>query len=250
MDEGQLRRPGQLHADEPKAQRVDVEVPAGCQPGDTFVVEAEGQQFEVEVPFGCNGGEIISVELPPHSGAETAIGSPGPTPSGSSTLVFEVYVPEGFVEGTPLLVSAAGREFEVDVPEGCGPGSLITVELPDDESPSDETELASVDTHHDCDVSSASETQKAERSSSMAAEEDVFYDSEESTEFNKFAIGQPVEVLRTDGTWSLGTPLDYESLGGTYTVQLTDGRCKYMVEEDALRIPRFMLQSISIALRA
>ena len=52
-----------------------------------------------------------------------------------------------------------------------------------------------------------------------------------------------MEVLRSDGSWSLGTPEDYEDLGGTYTIRLADGRCKYMVEEEDLRIPRCFLRT-------
>lgn len=59
---------------------------------------------------------------------------------------------------------------------------------------------------------------------------------------NKYPLGQPAEVLRSDGSWSLGTPEEYENLGGTYTVRLQDGSYKYMVEECDLRIPHFVLR--------
>ena len=56
-------------------------------------------------------------------------------------------------------------------------------------------------------------------------------------------MGQPVEVLRNDGNWTLATITDYDEHGMTYSVALVDGRCKYFVEEDDLRIPRFLLLS-------
>ena len=56
----------------------------------------------------------------------------------------------------------------------------------------------------------------------------------------KFARGQPVEVFRTDGTWSLATVTDYDGEGCTYTVALPDGREKHLLEESEMRIPRFL----------
>ena len=68
-------------------------------------------------------------------------------------------------------------------------------------------------------------------------------DEETANAGAKFGVGAPVEVLRSDGNWSLATVVDYDENGGTYSVSLTDGRCKYFVEEEDLRIPRFLLLS-------
>ena len=68
-------------------------------------------------------------------------------------------------------------------------------------------------------------------------------DSDDDAATAKFGVGSPVEVLRNDGNWTLATVTDYDELGGTYTVTLADGRCKYFVEESELRIPRFLLLS-------
>lgn len=59
----------------------------------------------------------------------------------------------------------------------------------------------------------------------------------------KFAVGQPVEVLRSDDAWTLATVTDYDEYGLTYTIRIVDGRFKYFVEESDLRIPRFLLLS-------
>lgn len=59
----------------------------------------------------------------------------------------------------------------------------------------------------------------------------------------KFPVGCPAEVLRTDGHWTLVSVTEYDDGGDTYTVQLADGRYKYFVEAEDLRIPRFMLLS-------
>ena len=52
---------------------------------------------------------------------------------------------------------------------------------------------------------------------------------------NGFFIGLGVEVLRTDGRRTFGTieSTDYDS--GTYTVRMTNGQLKWMVEEEDLR---------------
>ena len=59
----------------------------------------------------------------------------------------------------------------------------------------------------------------------------------------RFNVGAAVEVLRNDGHWNLATVTAFEGGGNTYSVELADGRCKHFVEEDDLRIPRFMLLS-------
>ena len=67
--------------------------------------------------------------------------------------------------------------------------------------------------------------------------------SDDEVEYGKFGPGQPVEVLRSDGTWTLATVAEFDETGCTYTITLIDGRQKYFVEEEDLRIPRFLLLS-------
>ena len=68
-------------------------------------------------------------------------------------------------------------------------------------------------------------------------------DCNDEVEYGKFGPGQPVEVLRSDGTWTLATVAEFDETGCTYTITLIDGRQKYFVEEEDLRIPRFLLLS-------
>ena len=53
----------------------------------------------------------------------------------------------------------------------------------------------------------------------------------------KFKVGQQVEVLRSDGSWSLASVKEYDWRAVNYTVMLPDTRLKYMVEEEDLRLP-------------
>ncbi len=48
-----------------------------------------------------------------------------------------------------------------------------------------------------------------------------------------FAVGQLVQVHRNDGSWTYGKIMDYEDLGGTYSV-MTKAGPKYMVERDTI----------------
>eukprot|EP00930_Biecheleria_cincta_P062133 TRINITY_DN4763_c0_g1_i4.p1 TRINITY_DN4763_c0_g1~~TRINITY_DN4763_c0_g1_i4.p1 ORF type:complete len:4247 (+),score=977.42 TRINITY_DN4763_c0_g1_i4:998-12742(+) len=104
----------------PRAKKsVEVTIPAGFKPGDTFRAEVNGIEFEAEVPPGCVPGDVILTELPAAS-RESSI----PPPS------MEVTVPQGYHAGDDFLVVADGMEFEVKVPDDCGPGSVVTFEIP------------------------------------------------------------------------------------------------------------------------
>ena len=123
---------------------VEARIPEGCLPGDAFIVEACGQEFEVTVPggarralqthhhvgravvhrahtmrTGCGAHDVISIELDLPGEPEPAIGAPAPNPSGAATSAFEVVIPDDCVgPGSLFVVEAAGRVFEVEVPDG------------------------------------------------------------------------------------------------------------------------------------
>lgn len=61
----------------------------------------------------------------------------------------------------------------------------------------------------------------------------------------KYGIGSQVEVLRTDGTWSLAQVKEYDWRAVTYTVMLPDTRLKYAaltLARNALTCPRWARQ--------
>lgn len=99
---------------------VEVVVPDGVLAGDAFLIEFRGQQLSVVCPKGCRAGDPISFEVnvvPDSTGAAE-------TPS------VEVTVPDGCKEGMEFTVHFEGRDFNILVPEGCGPGSVLLVEVP------------------------------------------------------------------------------------------------------------------------
>lgn len=198
---------------------LEVVVPEGVAGGEALnVTSPEGDEFEVTVPEGLVPGMCFLVDLPvqerPASGAEEVV---------------MVEVPEGVEEHGVFIVEAPwGGAFEVSVPPGLGPGATMEVALPRADS-------ALAAGAVDADAGAVD----ADAGAAAAASETEGSDTEPC---GRFGVGQAAEVYRSDGTWSLATVTEYDMGGGTYTVELEDGRCKYFVEEEELRVPRFVYQ--------
>ena len=192
----------------------EVAIPAGCGPGSEILVDVGGRQYFVTVPEGSEGSFVVTLPAEEHG--------------------VEVVVPDGCSAGDQFVVQLEeGELVEAEVPPGCSAGDTILIHLPtpargaaaDEDDEADEAERRAELT------GSSSETDSSSESSAEPESE------------AKFAVGLPVEVMRTDGLWTLATVVEYEPEGATYTVQLADGRYKYFVEPDYLRIPGFLLQS-------
>eukprot|EP00441_Pelagodinium_beii_P047254 CAMPEP_0197619818 /NCGR_PEP_ID=MMETSP1338-20131121/806_1 /TAXON_ID=43686 ORGANISM="Pelagodinium beii, Strain RCC1491" /NCGR_SAMPLE_ID=MMETSP1338 /ASSEMBLY_ACC=CAM_ASM_000754 /LENGTH=135 /DNA_ID=CAMNT_0043188863 /DNA_START=59 /DNA_END=463 /DNA_ORIENTATION=- len=102
-------------------QDVDIEVPDGCKPGDVITVEVNGQDVDLEIPKGCLPGRTITIQAPVQNGQDTAR---------SNTSEAEVVIPAGLKVGDVFIVEIDGQELELEVPEGCGPGSVLSVPIP------------------------------------------------------------------------------------------------------------------------
>ncbi|KAL3902894.1 MAG: hypothetical protein SGPRY_011883 [Prymnesium sp.] len=250
---------------------VEARVPAGWREGESVLLLLHGKPFRLHVPPGAKPGEQIVVRIAePLEGegeGEEAVGEEAAQPSGGAGCGFELVVPEGCEEGDAFLVEAGGRQFEVVVPDGCGPGSLITVELPeeegnDEEGGGEEERVGGMDEGRARDEERwVDEEVWAEGQEGVGSDGDRLREGDAVQEPSllrqlssssslgsagggKFAVGQQVEVMRSDGSWSLAAVEEFEEMGCTYTVRLCDGRCKYMVEEDELRIPRSALRRV------
>eukprot|EP00931_Biecheleriopsis_adriatica_P098451 TRINITY_DN7240_c0_g1_i2.p1 TRINITY_DN7240_c0_g1~~TRINITY_DN7240_c0_g1_i2.p1 ORF type:complete len:2333 (+),score=612.73 TRINITY_DN7240_c0_g1_i2:51-7049(+) len=117
---------------------VEVIVPDGCNVGDNFKVEVRGKTFEVQVPPGCGPGSLVTLGI--ERGSEDASVMKSETGSVSGV---EVAVPEWCKVGDNFTVEVHGKTFEVQVPPGCGPGSLVALGV---ERGSEDTSMMKPDT--------------------------------------------------------------------------------------------------------
>ncbi|KAL3909762.1 MAG: hypothetical protein SGPRY_009313 [Prymnesium sp.] len=211
---------------------VETLIPDGYGPGDEFLVETEdGRQFQVVVPPDTLPGMSVTIELsdPP--------------------ALLDVLVPSGLVAGDEFLVEHEGAQFSVIVPEGCGPGSLMQVDVPSGSAVPSlassrkqsfviEQPNASKEKGRAVEAVSAvtveADRPKSKLTLSLALMGGLCLNLKLSAK-PKFYVGDQVEVYRTDGYWSSATVCDFEEYGFTYTVELDDGRMKYMVVS-----PRFL----------
>jgi hypothetical protein len=227
-------------------------VPEGCTVGSEFSVEYEGRAFQVTVPAGCEPFELLEVEIPQAKEA-----APQTQQQQQQEQLVQVCVPDGCQVGCDFAVEFHGQSFMVAVPEGCGPGSLREIEVPCTAQPTTPNEVASSPSPTPTQTPMPTPTPSSHTPSSnqgaVAGEPvepplqppELSDNSDDDSDDGgaKFGPGAPVEVLRTDGLWTLARVESYDAGGGTYTVVLQDGRFKYFVDEEDLRIPRFLLLS-------
>jgi len=233
---------------------IEVVVPDGCAPGDHFLVETEdGGQFSVVVPPDGFSGMSLVVDLP------DAVSDRFSARSGELPLCVDVVVPDGCYPGDQFFVEHEGTQFCVDVPDGCGPGSSMQVEVPLASDAAGPSESRAVVAAENAAAKAAADEVRSKQTRPASITVDGGPQEEKPkgkltmslalvgglslnlalTAAAQFVVGEQVEVCRTDGTWSLAVVREFEEYGFTYTVELEDGRIKYMVEEEDLRKPLF-----------
>lgn len=191
---------------------MEVVVPDDIATGEYMTVETlDGRLISAVLPPGYMPGDVLPLDYQ----------SLPPSPSGPSdwqpqkakdarTCDFDVVVPDGFASGEIFAVETAWGIFDVTVPEGCGGGCAITCALP---VPDDEAEGTS------------------ERPSETP------YEDFSSDDYDfRYRPGRPVQVLRTDGSYSpavieYGFDGVYETL---YCVRLASGLVKSAVPESEM----------------
>ena len=188
-----------------------VTVPTDCRPGDLLRLETPQGTFEVAVPAGCYPGDGFEAAFP----IECVDGS---SVDGSSSFQHEVVVPEGVFAGDVFDVRLNGSSFEIVVPEGLGPGDALL-----------------------CELSCVDEEMHAEAPASPPESPALPYSSglavtETWPAGCAFSSGERVELMRTDGSFSLGRVHGaYEGvLGVLYQIRLDNGVYKHAVSEEAL----------------
>lgn len=193
---------------------LNVCVPDGLLSGDTFTCEAEGQSFDISVPEGCCGGQVLEVDLPV---VQETLSTPAASPG--MTLV-EIVVPDECYSGMEFAVQWGENEFTLNVPEGCEPGQLISVELPVLEDPP-------VGMPRSRRSSDSLEAQQAfEEQAALQQEQEALEQQQALEQLQQLAVtpaqaqldvrggrialpsggkyftGQVLEVMRSDGSWS------------------------------------------------
>lgn len=198
-----------------------VKVPDGVSGGQEMLIETpDGRQLVVDVPMGLSSGDIMDVSVPRASTQPLSASSPSPPPK------------QPPMKPPPRLPPLKSLDSMGDAP-----ASAINSSMPlHPQAPLQQTLPPS--------TSALAAPAAAERTAERLQAPELSDDSDDEEDAGaKFGVGAPVEVLRSDGRWTLAKVTDYDEYGCTYTIQVSDGRLKYFVEEGELRIPRFLLLS-------
>ena len=188
----------------------------------------DGNAVDITVPEGCGGGEIICVSVPQ---------SHAPPPA--DLVPVDVIVPDGVYGGSTFSVEYAGGVFDIVCPDGCGPGSAIVVDLPSAPMPPEQPAPAPLPRSDKENLPEGFE-KIGKTGKGLALSLNIGGGIKLSLALatqGKYRVGQQVEVLRSDGTWSLASVKEYDCKAVNYTVMLPDTRLKHMVEEEDLRQP-------------
>ena len=243
-------------------QQVEVVVPDGCYPGMEFTVEFDGRQFNIGVPDGCEPGTPIMVEVP----ASEPAPAPAPAPSKQRAIWSSDEEDDDLPSRSRPGRANGGRR-------GGGSTSQLTQEerdaelarqLQEEEDELDRREQEELDARmarslQGKEIKSAASTSTSTSTSASssgagmnrwrtgageapsggwapAAGQSLFAMGPSDgygSPAGDFHVGQLVQVTRSDGTWTYGKVMEYDSLGDTYSVMTRAGP-KHMVERDSL----------------
>jgi len=128
------------------ASLVHITVPDHCKAGDTFLTAVNGLEFEILVPKDSKPGDVIVLEVPSKHAigkfaapeSSESLTSPsilvrdgmGSQDSNETDVFAEIAVPVGAIPGQTFVAVIDGVEFDVPVPDGYGPGEVLTLQIP------------------------------------------------------------------------------------------------------------------------
>jgi len=197
-------------------QVIEVGIPDGVGPGDEFLVEFNGTQFNIGVPDGCGPGDMIQVEVPGAAPEPTA--EPPAEPAAEPP---EREMSNLRCSDTSASTSHAGRSSSKNEASSSRGGS----------SSSSYSKYSNESKYNPFDYDSH---YKYDPPPKWEPEPSVFdggfvLAGEHAEPCGDFAVGQLVQVTRTDGSWTYGKIQEYDAGGDTYTVHTKMGP-KYFVE--------------------
>eukprot|EP01052_Picozoa_sp_SAG31_P027790 SAG31_NODE_2631_length_5350_cov_1.613026_2_plen_382_part_00 len=110
-------------AEKESLQSLNIICPEGSAAGSVILITTDwGTELEVEVPPGIEAGDEFTVSV------EVSELNEGPPADADNAQALGVECPDGCEPGDAILVTAAdGRELEVVVPDGVGPGMVFEV---------------------------------------------------------------------------------------------------------------------------
>jgi len=193
---------------------VDVVVPDGCYSGDEFVVEFDGTSFNITVPEGSNPGETITIEVPAaEPSAPTRQPSPPPKqkpkPKIEKMNLQEIPDFKGAAGGGGSQRDKPSKSFleGLDIPAYRGPMKGVT-------------------------KNSVNANAKWGPATSLF---DMNPDQGYGRPAGDFQVGQLVQVMRSNGSWTYGKVMDFDPEGCTYSV-MTKAGAKHFVERDDITV--------------
>jgi len=198
----------------PPPNLVDVAVPDGCCPGMEFTVEFEGRSFNITVPDGVNAGEMLTVEVPAAEDAPSPAPEPKqPAPGKQKMQISNMEIP-AFRGGSSA--SQAPKREKLDAAK-----YLDGLDIPAYRGPMKGVTANSVNAHA-----------KWAPATNLF---DMGPDQGYGRAAGDFKVGQLVQVLRSNGSWTYAKMMDYDPLGDVYSV-MTKAGPKYFVERDDITL--------------
>jgi len=223
---------------DPAPQLIEVAIPDGVGPGEAFLVEFDGTQFNITVPDGCEPGMLIQVEVPVIAPEPTATAATDP-PAADPPMEQEMSnLKVSDADASTTSTSSHGRPASKS--EGSSSQAAASSSYSNPSSSSSSKKSTNYSSNYkyekyspfDYDSTYKYESPKWEPEPSVF--DGGFVLSGEAAEpCGDFAVGQLVQVTRSDGTWTYGKVLDYDAGGDTYTIHTKAGP-KYFVERGDL----------------
>lgn len=202
-------------------QLIEIVIPDGVGPGEEFLVEFDGTQFNIAVPDGCESGMAIQVEVPSSAPEPTA--EPPAEPAADAPPEREMCNMKVSDTAPSSSAAASGSRSSTKSEASSSKGASSS------NSYSKKNDYGSKYTSFDYESSYYKyESPKWEPEPSVFDGGFVLA-GEQAEPCGDFAVGQLVQVTRSDGSWTYGKVQEYDAGGDTYTVHTKMGP-KYFVE--------------------
>ena len=216
-------------------QLVVVTIPLGVTAGQDMLVEApDGRQLLVTIPLGLQPGDSMDVSIPR---LHLAALQPDRSPQGSPA-----WPPRLSLPSAPTQPAKPAELHTPHLPPPSPPSAPLPPAAPPAPAPATRSS-APPPPPLPAPPPASGGGRVAERLLAPELSDESDDEREEDGAKARFGVGSPVEVMRSDGLFTLATVVEYDTCGRSYTIRVSDGRLKHFVDEDELRVPKFLLLS-------